>query len=162
VRRPFVLLAVAGVLAALSMLLWRPSISVVTPPGPRRAAPRTPRAVPVAPVAAPIPDRNVFEFAEPAPARAPAPVRATEPPPATVPPSAVETAAEEVQPVRLIGLVHRGAGLRAALSILGNVVILGEGEEAEGYRVLSIDEEAGVRLRKPDGTEQALARPLTP
>jgi hypothetical protein len=58
--------------------------------------------------------------------------------------------------------VHRGAGLRAALSILGNVVILGEGEEAEGYRVLSIDEEAGVRLRKPDGTEQALARPLTP
>jgi hypothetical protein len=162
VRRPFVLLAVAGALAALSALLWRPSASVVTPPGPRRTAPRTPRPVPGAPVAATIPDRNVFEFAEAAPARPVAPAREPEPPPAVAPPSAVETAAGDIQPVRLIGLVHRGGGLRAALSILGNVVILGEGEEAEGYRVLSIDEEAGVRLRKPDGTEQSLARPATP
>jgi hypothetical protein len=105
----------------------------------------------------PVPARNVFEYAasaRPALTAKPAP-RATYAP-VEVPPVAAIVASAE--PVRLVGLVQRGGTLRAALSISGEVVILGTGETAEGYRVLSIDAE-GVRLREPDGAERALALP---
>jgi hypothetical protein len=36
-------------------------------------------------------------------------------------------------------------------------VVLGEGEESRGYRVLSVDEDGGVRLKGPDGAELSLA-----
>jgi hypothetical protein len=67
-----------------------------------------------------------------------------------------EPATRAPEPVRLVGLVNRGGKLVAALSILGEVVVLGPGDEAEGYRVLSVDSDQGVRLRGPDGTERAL------
>lgn len=102
-----------------------------------------------------VPERNVFEYAHPD-GSPEARVRvAPEVAPATPPP--LEAAPREPEPVRLVGLVNRGGKLRAALSILGEVVVLGPGEEAEGYRVLSIDSDRGVRLRGPDGTERALA-----
>jgi hypothetical protein len=60
-------------------------------------------------------------------------------------------------PLRLIGLVRKGGALKAALSLWGETVVLGEGEESRGYRVLSVDEESGVRLRGPDGSELSLS-----
>jgi hypothetical protein len=59
--------------------------------------------------------------------------------------------------VRLIGFVRRGGALVAALSVAGEVVLAAAGEAAGGFTVLSVDEEAGVRLRAPDGREFALA-----
>jgi hypothetical protein len=64
-------------------------------------------------------------------------------------------------PVRLVGILHTGATLRAALSVRGELLVVGVGDDASGYRVLSIDEE-GVRLRGPDGDELALAPPEPP
>jgi hypothetical protein len=45
----------------------------------------------------------------------------------------------------------------AALSIGGQVEVVAVGDEAGGYRVLSIDEDAGVRLRGPDGFDRTVA-----
>jgi len=58
--------------------------------------------------------------------------------------------------VRLIGLVRAEGGLRAALSVMGEVVVSAPGDEVSGYTVVSVDEE-GVRVRAPDGTEMSLA-----
>jgi hypothetical protein len=65
--------------------------------------------------------------------------------------------AASANPLRLIGLVRKGGTLKAALSMFGETVVLGEGEESRGYRVLSVDEESGVRLKGPDGSELSLA-----
>jgi hypothetical protein len=59
-------------------------------------------------------------------------------------------------PLRLVGFVRRGDGLLAAMSLHGVVVTAGTGESAEGYLVLAVDEDAGVRLRGPDGAEVVL------
>jgi hypothetical protein len=47
--------------------------------------------------------------------------------------------------------------VQAALTILGETVVLATGESSDGYTVLSIDEEEGVRLRGPDGVTLVLA-----
>jgi hypothetical protein len=44
------------------------------------------------------------------------------------------------------------------LSVAGTTVVVAPGESADGYRVLSVDEDAGVRLRSPSG-EELLLRP---
>jgi hypothetical protein len=59
-------------------------------------------------------------------------------------------------PLRLVGLVRKSGALKAAVTMWGETVVLGPGEEARGYTVLSIDEEGGVRLRGPDGSELTL------
>ncbi len=116
---------------------------------------------------------------EPAGSGAPAPARATAPPaeppstnardpfryadePSTPAPSRTillppPTVAAAPSPlVRLVGFVRAGGGLKAALSIAGEVVVAGVGERAAGYTVLAIDEETGVRLRDDTGAELAL------
>jgi hypothetical protein len=153
--RLVVILAIGAAVLGLSYLVGpRPEPSVPRPPRRAAADPRpAPREMPVAGA----PGRNVFEFVEPD-----APPRVTAPPrPAPAPSVEAPAPAGPVAPpaVRLVGLVHRGGSVRAALSVRGNVVILGLGEEAEGYRVVSIDEDAGVRLAGPDGAEQVLAPP---
>jgi hypothetical protein len=107
-----------------------------------------------------LPERNVFEYAMPTDQ----PVRQVTPAPQATPepPTPREAVSAVPEPVRLVGLVNRGGRLRAALFILGEVVVLAPGEEAEGYRVLSVDPDRGVRLRGPDGTERALAPGETP
>jgi hypothetical protein len=55
--------------------------------------------------------------------------------------------------------VRRKGELKAALAILGDTVVLGRGESAAGYTVLSIDEEEGVRVQAPDGSTLQLAAP---
>ena len=59
-------------------------------------------------------------------------------------------------PVRLIGVVRKGGTVKAAVSMWGEKVVMAEGEESRGYKVLSIDDEGGVWLRGPDGSELTL------
>jgi hypothetical protein len=159
-RRPgvaFVGLAVVLGAAILYALAWSPA--VVTP-GPRReqrrlnAADAPPPGSPTGAGASRI--RNVFVYDEPTPAplapRVFVPEVAVPPPLALPPPS----------PVALVGFVRQGGGLRAALSIRGSVSVLGKDESADGYVVLAIDEDRGVTLRAPDGTETTLASPPAP
>jgi hypothetical protein len=151
-------LVLAVAVAAALWLAAGPPRPPAGPGGPPRARPsRRP-----SPVAAPavLPDRNVFEYADAPAAVAPAAAR-----PAALPGAAPEDTATPPpvppEPVRLVGLVHRGGTLRAVLSVLGEVAVVGPGEEVQGYRVLAVDEER-VRLRWPDGTERTLARPDGP
>jgi hypothetical protein len=60
--------------------------------------------------------------------------------------------------VRLSGFVRQGGQLKAVLSVYGTTVLAGAGEAAEGYRVIAVDEDAGVRVRAPSG-EELLLRP---
>jgi hypothetical protein len=60
-------------------------------------------------------------------------------------------------PVRLVGLVRKDGAVMAALSIEGQVEVVAVGDETAGYRVLAIDEDAGVRLRGPDGVDRTVA-----
>jgi hypothetical protein len=155
-----VFLVAAGALVGLSFLArtWTARDGPAPAPTARtaRRAARPPAAAAAVPEG---PQRNVFEFAE-APVRLPTAPEERPPAPAADPAEAVE-ASPAPPAVRLVGLVRRQGGLRAALSLYGNVVVLGPGDEAEGYRVLSVDEENGVRLRNPDGSEQTLARPAS-
>jgi hypothetical protein len=59
---------------------------------------------------------------------------------------------------RLVGLVERGGRRAAALSIDGEVVVLGEGESVGGFTVLDVGDEA-VTLRSPEGDEETLPLP---
>lgn len=151
-RRSFLwaLLAVG----AGAVLLGRPSVPGVTRPleAPSRAVPSSPAppiSLPAASSQAPL--RNVFVY-EDEPALPPSltPV-ATSLPPALLP-SPEATA-------RLVGIVQRGDRPCAALWIAGEVVVLAVGEEAEGYRLLGLSEDEGVRLRAPSGEEITLPPP---
>ena len=159
-RSALLIIVAAAAVLGLPLVFLRSSTPSAPAPRPRERRPARPPAS--APVPAEAVDRNVFEYVDPAPARDPSAGRER---PAATPSASPSPLAEATpgapEPVRLIGLVHRGRELRAALSILGNVVILGTGEEAEGYRVLAIDPETGVTLRAPDGSERSLARPAT-
>jgi hypothetical protein len=64
--------------------------------------------------------------------------------------------------VRLVGLVRRAGVLRAALVVDGGVVLASAGDTVSGYLVLSLDEDAGVRVRDPQGLEMALTLPEEP
>jgi hypothetical protein len=75
----------------------------------------------------------------------------------TEPPATPEPTPETK--VKLVGIVHRGTGVRAALNVEGSVIVLAAGESAEGYTVLAVDDETGARLRTPDGREIVLAPP---
>lgn len=60
--------------------------------------------------------------------------------------------------ISLSGFVRRGPQLKAVLSVAGTTLVVGAGEAAEGYSVVSIDEDVGVRVRTPTG-EELLLRP---
>ena len=99
----------------------------------------------------------MFEYDD----REPAP-----PPPASLaplmmpPPLDLSTVpAPAVEAVRLVGFVRRGGALRAALSLHGIVSVLGAGEQADGYSVLSVDEDTGVTVRTPEGEDLLLPPP---
>lgn len=146
----------AGLLAAallVMVFLRQPGPDAVARQPRAPSEPRAARPASRADTVPALPERNVFEYAHPADKPEARVTVAPEP----APPTPQETASRAPEPVRLVGLVNRGGKLRAALSILGEVVVLGPGEEAEGYRVLSVDSDEGVRLREPDGTERALA-----
>jgi hypothetical protein len=155
-RRPsaaFVVIALVVGAAILFALTWSPA--VVTP-GPRAGRPRPTSAATASAAPADGPAirlRNVFVYDEPAPVTSPqsrdVPEVAVPPPLTPAPPN----------PVALVGFVRQGGALRVAVSIRGSVSVLAEDESADGYVVLAIDEDHGVTLRAPDGTETTLAPP---
>ncbi len=82
------------------------------------------------------------------------------PPPGAARPSVIdpaETPAPESR-ARLVGLVERGDRREAALSIDGEVVVLGEGDSMAGFTVLVVGDEE-VTLRTPEGDEETLPMP---
>jgi hypothetical protein len=145
------LLATAGLAVVIL------GVVLLQPPGPgnsARAPEDTPTRRPAAPAPSADPDlpwgaRDPFRYVEPAPVRTVAlPTLPTATPTPVPPPSA--------SPLRVIGIVHKSGAVKAAISMWGETVVLGVGEESRGYRVLSIDEESGVRLKAPEGSELTL------
>ena len=96
------------------------------------------------------PLRDLFRYADEPRAERPAPAVAVARPLAP-------TASPE-PPVRLVGIVRQSGGLRAALAIRGEVVLLRPGEAAEGWTLVTLDE-AEARLRGPDGQEETVSLP---
>jgi hypothetical protein len=120
---------------------------VTGPPAPPRSEPRldadaTPDAGPV---------RNIFEYVTPFEGRGPSTA------PTTPRVSLVAPPLKAPETVRLVGLVARGASLRAALYIEGGVVLLSVGQQFRGYTLLSLDEDAGAQVLMPDGGEVRLS-----
>lgn len=145
------LLAGAGALVAALALAGRWTGPAAAPPDPRLEP--APTAVPSGEPASPGGDevsrplRDPFHYADqPEPPAAPAAPRFT--------PEPAPTAAPEA-PVRLVGLVRRRGGTRAAVAIAGEVVLLGPGDTAQGWTLVALDED-GARLRGPDGREEVV------
>jgi len=142
-------LAVVALIAVLAFYLLREAAG----PGPSSGGPDAARATPPQTLVgeasvAPSPLRNVFEYVSAA-SRPAAPARSV----AAVAPIAAAPAASPPgpPPLRLVGLLRRGAQVKAALAIMGETVVLASGESAGGYTVLAIDDDEGVRVRTPDG-----------
>ena len=126
-----------------------------TRPAPSRAGVRAPRPTDAA--ATTRLRRNPFEYGERAAppsiaVRTPVPVATMRPadPPPTPP------------PVKLVGIVHGASGLRAALTMDGEVVLGSRGEKVRGYTIVTIDEDRGVVLSGPDGEKLELRPAETP
>jgi hypothetical protein len=155
------LAAVLGLLvlgALLARGTGRGSAWAPFPPAPRpRVAVRP--ATPPHPAATPFgPSRNLFQYADDARVAA-----ASSPPQlVTVPRGSqapIQAPSGAPAAVRVVGLIRRGGQLKAALVVQGEMTLLGKGERAGGYTVLDVDDEAGVRLRGPDGAETVLPPP---
>jgi hypothetical protein len=151
-----VLASTLALLAALA-LAGRFTGPAAAPPESRpSASPTTPASSPAADPAGgdemPGTIRDPFRYADdPAPRTAPTPARL----PSTRPPSPSPPAEPAV---RLVGLVRRPDGPRAAVAIAGEVVVLKRGESAGGWTLVTLDEE-GARLRGPGGQEESLTFP---
>lgn len=156
VRQGIVALTGLLAVAVVCAVAWppRPGSEARAPAAPARAA--NAPAAPIGerpPSSVPARVRDLFEFAD----------RAAEAPPTLLPqalvPPPLEPQPALASPLRLVGFVRRGDTLRAALSVTGDVIVLAVGEEADGYAVLAIDEDAGVTVRSPDGSEHLLPPP---
>lgn len=156
--RRWVLLAPAGVVLLSVVALTRGAGRGAAPeskPSAEAARPRNTDAA-VSPRVAtetPLLSRDPFEYADDRPSLS---RRAAEDGPRFGDRPVITLPSPTPEPVRLVGLIRRDGALRAALSIEGQVEVLGVGDEAEGYRVISIDEDVGVRLRAPDGLERVV------
>jgi hypothetical protein len=147
-----------GRVLALGLLLALFAVFLTRGAGPG-PAPAPAETVPVdaAPAAEPMAAAPAFErtrdpfryLEEPAPLRA-------DLLPSRAPKEEIAAAAPTPPPIRLLGFIRRGESLLAALSVYGVVVTAGAGESAESHLVLAVDEDAGVRLRGPDGAEVML------
>jgi hypothetical protein len=147
------LLLVVGLALAFTVLTRGAGPAAVPHPEATAPAAPIPSLADVPPP--PPPARDIFRYAEPPAPREPRPsagTRAVAPPP-TLPP------APPPPPVRLVGLVRKGSELRAAVATAGGVAVVGRGDVVEGFTVLSVDEDRGLRLRAPDGAELAFPPP---
>jgi hypothetical protein len=95
--------------------------------------------------------RNLFEYG----AGTPVPAVPHAAPAKTVVPEATAAPTPEAD-VKLVGIVRRADGLRAALSVEGEVAVLAKGQSAQGYTVTDVSEDGGVRVRTPAGAEIVL------
>jgi hypothetical protein len=145
------LLLGAGATLALLFVAWARGTGGASP-----ASLESPQGRTISPTPSPTDDRlpavgvsrNVFEYGGDARPTRSAP--ATEAHPAPTPAPVVDSPRD---PVRLVGVLRRSGEVRAALAILGEVVILAPGETASGYTLIAIDEDTGARLRVPSGAE---------
>lgn len=140
--------------AAILLLVVLAAVAVAVAPVVREPLARAPRpAVSTSPpelhVPAPPPlSRDPFSYVEPRPPSGGAghaldgPAGSMDAPPARPP-------AEP--PVRLVGILSRGGTLRAALVIRGELALLAVGEQAAGFTLRELDEDAGARVEGPDG-----------
>jgi hypothetical protein len=148
------LLAALGVVVALAALALgrapssRLTRSRVGGPGATAAPPPEPSTLPVDPAGI----RDLFRFGD---AQAPVagPARRSSASSGDGPLSPSSTTG-----LRLVGLLHRGGRLVAALAADGEVEIAGPGEAAAGVTVLSVGEDR-VRVRRADGREETLVLP---
>ena len=142
-----------GVLAVVLaiVLLRAPGPAASAKPAENRAPPLSAPPARAADPDLPWPARDPFRYAEEhrqgTVSALPAIEVAPSPPPVPV---------ASANPLRLIGVVRKGGTVKAAVSLWGETVVMGEGEESRGYKILSIDDEGGVRLRGPDGSELTL------
>ncbi len=95
------------------------------------------------------PTRDLFAYADDEPRHAPVVI--------IPPPEPTPVATPEPLPVRLVGFVRRGASLRAALAVRGQVSLASVGESVDDVRVLALDEDRGVHVRLADGRETWLS-----
>jgi len=143
----------AGVLAVVLVVVFlrEPGPGASARPSEEASPKRSPAPARTVAPDLPWPARDPFRYAdERREGIAAGPSRAT--PAAPAPPAPVATP----NPLRLVGLVRKGDVLKAAVSMWGETVVLGPGEESRGYKVLSIGDEGEVRLRAPDGQELTL------
>ena len=146
----------AGLLLSALVLAGRSNRPSAAPSDPRPSPPPPPpptlNAEPsgLAGETAARPLRDLFRYADEASAVRSAPAAVIPRPPAP-------TASPE-PPVRLVGIVRQSGGLRAALAIRGEVVLLRPGEAAEGWTLVALDE-TEARLRGPDGHEETVPQP---
>ena len=94
------------------------------------------------------PARNLFRFAQRAPAARPAP--RVEPPPAIELP--VTPPAPLPLPIRLVGIAVDGDVRTAILSTPSGVILAKVGDEALGYRVSGISDDGVTLVNPADGT----------
>jgi len=151
--RTRVLVAALGIVALAALALGRaPGGPPATPAGRVAATPRA-EATPAAPrVVDPETIRDLFRFADAAARSAQGAGRGGARAEQARPPEPLATPA--LGP-RLVGLVSRGGRMVAALAADGEVLLAGPGETVAGVTVLAVDDE-GVRIRRPDGTEELL------
>jgi hypothetical protein len=147
-----VALALAVALVAVWLARSTPVAPIAEGVGARPPRSQAPSVVPEAPP--PPLTRDPFRYADEPAARVEPPMqsarRSSEPLATPVPPAP--------ERIRLSGFVRRGKELKAVLWIAGTTLVAAAGESAEGYRVISIDEDAGARVRAPSG-EELLLRP---
>ena len=141
---------VLGVVLAI-LLLREPGPGASAKPAENPAPPRSAPPARAADPDLPWPARDPFRYAEEHRQGT-----TSAPPPINAAPSPPPAPAASANPLRLIGIVRKGGTVKAAVSLWGETVVLAEGEESRGYKVLSIDDEGGVRLRGPDGSELTL------
>jgi Tfp pilus assembly protein PilP len=146
---------IAPLTVALAVVLWMVrDVRLADPPRRDAEQPSLSASAPPAPAAyAPPLSRDPFRFADEASVALPEPALVDRQP-------ATAASSFAPPPARLSGFVRRAGRVLAVLSVPGGALVLGVGEEIDGYRVLSIDEEIGVRVRTPDGRELEL--PLLP
>jgi hypothetical protein len=151
-----VLVAAVGIVGLAALALGRvPARQLRTPAGGPAATPRAEATAPVPRAVDPDTIRDLFRFSDGSArpeeragrerarsGQSPSPAPAPTPPPGP----------------RLVGLVSRGGRMVAALAADGEVVLAGPGETAAGVTVVAVDGD-GVRIRRPDGTEEVLALP---
>lgn len=140
--------------AAILVLVVLAAVAVAVAPAVREPLARSPRpaasiSTPELRVPAPPPlSRDPFSYVE---SRLPSggPGHALDGPAGSMDASPAGPPAEP--PVRLVGLVSRGGTLRAALVIRGELALLAVGEQAAGFTLRALDEDAGARVEGPDG-----------
>jgi hypothetical protein len=150
---------VAGLVVLAAALIRQTSPGASARPAEERR-PLPPPRVELTPGPVASPARDVFRYARPGDGEtAPRAVRGAEDGVALVAPPALSPMLPSAPAgPRLIGLVRKGGVMRAALSVDGETLVVGEGDAAGAYTVVAVSDE-GVTLRDAAGSTLTLSTP---